>query len=200
MPRGAALPGLVLLLVGCSEQWKEVAPARAGFSVSMPIHVSCKEEAPPSGEKSAWDFRACFEDWRETTVTTAIIWSTIPSPLLGSSLEVVLESAQTRTVAETRSLLLNRLDRGWADEVEKYHAQERRKPSLLAGSPAVELESDEAPGHVGKSRPGPTGFKIRRIVSIHRGVFYELRISGVAGPRFDRTWNHMKSTFAFTDG
>jgi len=184
---GAVLHGLLLLLVGCSEQWREVAPPGAGFSVSMPIHVSCKEESSPPGDQTAWNFRACFEDWREAEVTTAISWSAVPSALRSSSLEAILESAQTPTVVETRSLLLNRLDRRWADEVQKYHGQERRKPSLLAGSPAIELESDETPGHVGKSRPGPTGFKTRRIVSIHRGMFYELQVYGVAGPRMERT-------------
>ena len=197
---GSGPLGVILLLVGCSENWREVAPAGAGFSVSMPSRVACKEEALPRGDESAWDFRSCLEDWRGTKVTTSISWSTIPHPLRSSSLEVILESTQTPTVVETPSILLQRLDRGWASEVEKYHAQERRKPASLGGSPAIELESDEAPGHVGKARPGPTGFKIRRIVSIYRGTFYELSVSGAAGPRLERTWNHMKSTFAFADG
>ncbi len=196
---GVGLLGLLPLLVGCSENWKATAPAGAGFSVSMPTHVSCEEEASPRGDQLAWDFRACFEDWRRTNVATSIRWSPIPYPLRSSSLEVILEATQTPMVAETRSLLLQRLDRGWANEVVKYHAQEQRNPGILGGVPAIELESDEAPGHVGKSRPGPTGFKIRRIVSIHREMFYELEVSGVAGPRLERTWNHMKSTFTFTD-
>ena len=200
MATGAGLLGFVPLLVGCSENWKEVAPAGAGFSVSMPTHVSCEAKDSPRGDQSAWDFRACFEDWRETKAATSISWAAIPFPLRSSSLEVILEAAQTPTVAESRSLLLQRLDRGWANEVEKYHAQEQRKPSLLGGVPAIELESDEAPGHVGKSSPRPTGFKIRRIVSIHRGTFYELQVYGVAGPRLEKTWSRMKSTFAFTDG
>jgi len=199
MATGAGLLGLVPLLVSCSENWKGIAPAGAGFSVSMPTHVSCEEEASPRGDQVAWDFRSCSEDWRETNVTASIRWSAIPYPLRSASLEVILEATQTLTVAETRSLLLQRLDRGWANEVAKYHAQEQRNPGLLGGVPAIELESDEAPGHVGKSRPGATGIKIRRIVSIHRGMFYELEVFGVAGPRLERTWSHMKSTFAFTD-
>jgi hypothetical protein len=199
MARAGGLLGLVLLLAGCSERWIEVAPPGAGFSVSMPADVQCQEQPSPPGDPTAWSSRACFADWRRTEVVTSIRWSVLPDPLRGASLEVVLAAAQTLTVAESRSVLLQRLDREWADEVEKYHAQEKRKPGVLGGVPAIELESDEAVGHVGKSKPGPIGFKIRRIVSIHRGMFYELEVFGVPGPRLESTWSQMKSTFAFAD-
>ena len=79
----------------------------------------------------------------ETKAATSISWSAIPYPLRGSSLEVILESAQAPTVARTRSLLLQRLDHGRPNKLENCTTRRSRGGRLPRRKSCYRAESDE---------------------------------------------------------